>query len=44
MEECTFTPNVQDKNGVRGPAKDKFYKEGEQFLKKKQYYVEEKQA
>ena len=47
MEECTFTPNVQDRNGVRGPQgppKDKFYRDGEQFLKKKQYYVEEKQA
>jgi hypothetical protein len=45
MEECTFTPNVQDRNGVRGPPKvDKFYRDGEQFLKKKQYYIDEQQA
>ena len=43
-EECTFNPNMQDRNGVKGPAPNKFYKDGEQFLKKKQYYIDEQNA
>lgn len=30
--------------GPQGPPRDKFYRDGEQFLKKKQHYVQEKQA
>jgi hypothetical protein len=44
MEECTFIPNMQDRNGVKGPAANKFYNDGEQFLKKKQYYIDEQNA
>lgn len=35
---------MQDRNGVKGPPKNKFYNEGEQFLKKKQYYIDEQNA
>ena len=45
MEECTFTPNgVQDRNGARGPSRNKFYKEGEQFLKKKDAFISQQNA
>lgn len=43
QEECTFVPNAQNRNSVKGP-KQQFYKTQEMFVKKKDAYIEHQNA